>query len=117
MRNKEDLLAIEDAKTLMQYLYLSPEHKVEFKNSIGVPLTLSMTDDFEILCQNGNFPDIPPTVFTSSMTLPATIGIVDILKEMPAIEFPESSKSRWEEIREICLANLALNFKGKKRRE
>lgn len=114
MRNKDNLLAIEDVKTLMQYLYLSPDHKVEFKNSIGVPLTLSMTDDCEIMCSNGNFPDLPPMAWTSTMTLPVAIGVVDILKKMPAVEYPETFESRWEEVKGICLANMALNFEGRK---
>lgn len=113
MRTKDNLSAIGDAALLMQYLYLSPGHKIHFRNSINVPLTLTMRDDMQVMCRNENFPELPLTNFTSDMTLPACISLIDVLKELPAEEFPERFPNRWEEIRELTLAALYLNREKK----
>ena len=52
MRTKDNLNAIGDAALLMQYLYLSPEHAIHFRNSINVPLTVTMRDDMQVMCHN-----------------------------------------------------------------
>ena len=111
MRTKDNLFAIEDAALLMQYLYMSDEHKIKITNSIGVPLVITMRDDFTVMCQNANFPHLPPMNFDSSLTLGETIGLVKQLKSLPATEFPDHFASRWEEIAETTRANLALNEK------
>lgn len=68
-----------------------------------------MNENFNILCQNLSFPDVPECDFTEQMTPLYMLGVIQILQETPPVEFKESFKSRWEEIKAITLANLALN--------
>lgn len=111
MRTKDVLARFEDIKLLHQYLYMDDTHFIEIINAIGVHLRLRMDDQGRILCQNMNFPDVPETNWSENMTIPTTLAIIDQLDtEMPAIEFPKRFHNRWDEIKTICQANLALNF-------
>ena len=47
------------------------------------------------------------------MTPSYTLGVIDILQETQAEEFPERFKNRWEEIRQITLTNLSINVRYK----
>lgn len=110
MRSKDVLLNdFDDVKILMQYLYMSEEHTVVFSNGL-TELSISMTDDFHFLCQNLNFPDIPPMRFDDQMNLPYILGIIDVLKDTKAIEFPDRFSNRWDELKTLTMANLALNM-------
>ena len=68
-----------------------------------------MDENFNILCQNLSFPDIPESDFTEQMTPLYMLGVIQILHNTPPVEFKDSFKNRWEEIKKITLANLALN--------
>lgn len=108
MRDKDTLFEFEDFTILCQYLYLNPEHFIIVNNGL-TDLKLQMNDDLKILCTNMNFPDLPPMNF-SSRFYDEFQGIIERLKEQKPLEFNDF-KNRWEEIKEITLANLALNKK------
>lgn len=111
MRNKDVLLqGFDDIKILMQYLYMSEEHSVLIHNSINVPLRITMDENMEIWCKNEHFPDIPPMRCTNDFGPQKALDIVEVLKSEPAIEFPDTFKNRWEEIKTMTLNNLALNL-------
>lgn len=69
-----------------------------------------MTDDFQIMCKNLNFPDIEARNFTETFTIPYMLGVVDVLKGTPAVKFPRAFKNRWEEIKNIVSIQCGLNL-------
>lgn len=106
MRTKDNLFDIEEVAIFYQYLYLGSA--ITFNNGLA-DLTLTMDEYFETKCKNGNFPNLPPSDFTDTLTLPYILGVIDILKKSKATEFPTSFTNRWEEIRTITLAQVGLN--------
>lgn len=61
MRDINNLFKFSEMTMLFQYLYLSEDNYIDIKNSTGVTLRLRMNDNMVILCQNMNFPDLPPS--------------------------------------------------------
>lgn len=111
MRTKDVLFDFERIAILLQYLYISPDHRITFNNGV-TDLRIRMNDELEILCQNLSFPNLPETNFTADICSPnQCLGIIELLENMPAEEFPKSFKNRWEEINELTKSNLALNRK------
>ena len=106
MRNKDDLIDIEEVSIFYQYLYLGMA--ITFNNGL-TNLTLTMGEDFCTKCVNENFPDLPPSDFTDMLTLPYILGVIEILKKSKATEFPTSFTNKWEEIRTLTLAQVRLN--------
>lgn len=96
--------------TLMRYLYMSDEHSIEVENTLGVTLKITMGEDLNFYCTNMNFPDIPPTNWSSEMTINRMLDIIAQLEEKPAKMY-SSFDSRWQEISDITQTNLALNIK------
>ena len=109
MRDRVILFKIETAAILQQYLYMSGEHSITFTNAINVPLKLWIDDDCKLMCQNLNFPNVPPMCWDESMSISRWIDLADNLLTMPAEEFPDRFKNRLEEIVELTRANLSLN--------
>lgn len=109
MRTKDILFEITDVSIFYQYLYMNKDHRITFNNDL-TDLTLSMDDNLYVMCKNERFPDIPPSDFSSTLTLSYILAVIDRLKDMPAIEFPSSFKNRWEEIKTITQTNLSLNI-------
>jgi hypothetical protein len=110
MRDKETLLKdFQRVKTLYQYLYMSKDHYIEVNNGVAV-LRIRMTDEFRFKCKNLNFPDLPETDYTETMTLPQAIGIIYRLETQPCSKDGYVFKNMWEEIESITDANLALNI-------
>ena len=99
----------EEIKILQQYLYMAEEHYVEIKNSIGVPLRIRMSDSLHYFCKNLNFPDVPESCWSEVMTLETTLDVITLLKEQPAVEFPDKFNNRWEEIKGITAINVGQN--------
>lgn len=110
MRTKEDLFSFNDVAIFFQYLYMDENHKITFNNGI-TNLTLRMTDNFGIACKNESFPDLPELSYTDSSHPRQILGIIEILKEQPPVEFPDSFVNRWQEIKFITGTQLALNRK------
>lgn len=100
----------DDIKKLLQYLYMSEDHKVVCNNGI-CDLEFSMTPGMAIMVRNMNFPDLPPTY--RELNLAEMLGIIEMLEEMPPTEFPGSFKNRWEEVNTICVANMLQNEKNR----
>lgn len=110
MRDKDTLIkGFEDMKTLYQYLYMDENHNVTIENCIGVKLRLTMNENGAILCQNMNYPDLPPTDWTEKMTVATVQSIVGQLGETPAEEFPKSFRNRWDELKSITAMNVSQN--------
>lgn len=100
--------ALDEVNILLKYLYLSEDHFVEFKNKMGVRFKLWMKDDSTLMRQMIN--GVTDMEFTSDDINHKTLmGIIAQLKEQPASEFPDTFKNRWEELKEMTMANLALN--------
>lgn len=111
MRTKDVLIRdFDDVKILIQYLYMDEKHSIAYHNGIA-NLSVTMTEDFHFMCQNLNFPNTPASNFDQQMTLPYMLGVINILKETGAVEFPMRFTNRWEEIKTITLMNLSLNIK------
>lgn len=110
MRTKDELFMLGEISTLLQYLFLSESHTITFNNGL-TNLKIRMDENFNILCQNLSFPDLPESNFSEQMTPLYMLGVIQILQETPSEEFKGSFKNRWDEIKTVTLANLALNRK------
>lgn len=104
--NKDELFAIEDYATLMQYLALG--NKIKVNNGLA-NIEIWMEDDYKIKGLNLNFKELPPYDYSGEMTLENVIlGIVPQLKKQEPEEF-KAFENRWEEIKSITLETVALN--------
>lgn len=110
MRTKDNLFLLEEIPILLQYLYMDEKHNVTFNNGL-TDLQIRMDEDFNIWCRNLQFPDIPESDFSEQMTTLYMLGIIQILQNTPPVEFKNAFANRWKEIKQITLANLALNRK------
>lgn len=109
MRTKDVLLDdFNDIDILYRYLYMSEDHTIDIHNNI-VNLRLRMTENLTFKVLNLNFPDLPELDYSEMMTLPQTLGIIDLLKHEPGILGFREGQSRWDEIKDITWAQLALN--------
>ena len=70
-----------------------------------------MDENFNIWCRNLQFPDIPESDFSKQMTTLYMLGVIQILQNTSPVEFKNAFANRWEKIKQITLANLALNRK------
>lgn len=111
VRDINNLFKFSEMTMLFQYLYLSEDNYIDIKNSTGVTLRLRMNDNMVILCQNMNFPDLPPSNWSEKMTINTVFFIIDQLKEAPAIKCPKRCENRWEEIESICKPHMSLRCK------
>ena len=62
--------------------------------------------DLQTLCQE---PNHDQTRTDDLVVNGHMLYLIDVLKELPAEEFPERFPNRWEEIRTLTLAALELN--------
>ena len=116
MRDVNTLLDLEEIPILWQYLYMNEDHFVTIDNGVA-KLEIRMRENGTFHAKNLNFPDLPDLDYTDMMIIPNMLGIIDQLKNVPAIEFPNEFKSRWEELRTITLVNVAQNRTRQKNRE
>ena len=107
MRDKNTLKLLDDIAMLNKYLYMSDEHSIEYNNGLTT-LEIRMDSDLNLWAVNKRFPELPPMYFTDEMTLRKTLSVIEFLK-MQESEYGQV-KNKWEEIKEITKANLALNF-------
>ncbi len=110
MRTKDELFMLGEISTLLQYLFMNKKHTITFNNGL-TDLQIRMDANFNILCKNLQFPDIPESNFTEQMTVLYMLGVIQILQNTPPVEYKNAFTNRWEEIKQITLANLALNRK------
>jgi hypothetical protein len=100
MRTVDILFELEEIPTLLQYLYMSKDHYITVNNKV-TNLEIRMTDGCYFKAKNLSFPDVPELDYTDMMTIPNMLGIIDQLKHVHPVEFPNAFKSRWEEIKTI----------------
>ena len=110
MRTKDELFMLGEVSTLLQYLFMSKKHTITFNNGL-TDLQIKMDENFNIWCKNLQFPDIPESNFNEQMTTLYMLGVIQILQNTPPVEFKNAFANRWEKIKQITLANLALNRK------
>jgi hypothetical protein len=108
MRSVITLLDMEEIPILWQYLYINEDHFVTVDNGI-TKLEIRMRENCTFHAKNLNFPDLPDLEYTDMMVIPNMLGIIDQLKGVPAVEFPNDFASRWEEIKAIALTNVCHN--------
>jgi hypothetical protein len=108
MRDVNTLFELEDIVILWQYLYMNEDHFITVDNGL-TKLEIRMRDNCSFHAKNLNFPDLPDLEYTDMMIIPNMLGIIDQLKNVPAVEFPNEFKSRWEEIKTITQANVVQN--------
>ena len=109
MRNIDTLLEMENISILCQYLYMNENNYILIDNGIA-KIEIRMTENGFFKAKNLNFPDLPDLNHTKDMTVPNMLAIINQLRGVPAIEYPDSFENRWEEIRQITLSNLSLNL-------
>ena len=112
MRTKTGLKDLNDVSTVYKYLYLSENNKITYNNGL-TDLTIRMNDNYDILCKNESFPEIPETNFNEMFSVSYVLGMIEILKNQPATEHPSIFENRWEEIKTLTSADLALNLSNK----
>jgi hypothetical protein len=115
MRNVDTLFELEEISILLQYLYMSYDHKIVIDNRL-TKLELYMTEECYTLARNLNHPTAPSLDYTEMMNVPNMLGIIDQLKNTPAVEFPTCFTNRWEEIKTIVNTNVAQNKMNQRER-
>jgi hypothetical protein len=111
MRRNDILFeTFENIKILLQYFYLSEEHKIIKKGPFG-NTEIRMTENLEFRGLNKSFDDLPEMDFTSSMSVAFMAALIEELKKEEPIDFKNKFKNRWEEICAITLCNLSFNKK------
>ena len=108
MRTTDILFELEEIPILWQYLYMNEDHYITVDNGV-TQLEIRMTENCYFHAKNLSFPNLPDMSYTDMMTIPNMLGIIEQLKHVPPVEFPNEFKSRWEEIRTITAANVAQN--------
>ena len=109
MRCKIMLKELEDSLVIYQFLYMNPENRIVINNGM-TDLEIRLDENLRFYCKNLSFPDLPDMNYSEEMTLSRCLGIADYLKEQKPKQFPESFESLWDEIKDITLSNMALNF-------
>ena len=107
MRDKNILKLLDDITILNKYLYMSDEHSIEYNNGLTT-LEIKMDSELNLWAVNKRFPEVPPMYFNGEMTLRKTLSVIEFLKTQESKY--SQVKNKWEEIKEITKANLALNF-------
>ena len=108
MRTVDTLLDLEEITVLYQYLYMDEGHYITIDNGL-TRLEIRMNEHCYFTCKNLRFPDVPEMSYTDMMTIHNMLGIIDQLKNTPAVEFPDCFTNRWEEIKTITNANVVQN--------
>ena len=113
MRSKVVLKDFDDILVLYQYLYMNPENRVVINNGM-TNLEIRLDEDLRFYCKNRSFPHLPDMFYSEQMTLSVCLGVIDYLKEQKPKQFPGSFTSEWDEIKNITMSNMALNFYDKR---
>lgn len=107
LQTKDELFSFEDYSTLMQALGLG--HTITIDNGLA-KIKIFMDKDYNLKGLNLNFPHLPPYNYNEEMTFPNVIlGVIPQLKKQPAIDFPNTFKNRWEELKTQTLDTVNFN--------
>jgi hypothetical protein len=114
MREKEILQKMKEVTILNQFLYMDKDHFVEYNQDDGTTLEIKLDENLDYISNYskscGVLSHLVPLRVTNSMNLTTLMGIIEnIKKQKPKMENTRF-KNRWEEIENIVLDNLALNF-------
>jgi hypothetical protein len=109
MRTKALLRELDDVLVLYRHLYMNPENRIVLNNGM-TDLEIRLDENLRFYCKNLSFPHLPDMSYDEQMTLSYCLGVIERLKEQRPRQFPESFESQWDEIKEITLSNMALNF-------
>ena len=109
MRSKTILKELDDICVLYQYLYMNPDNRVTINNGMN-DFEIRLDEELRLFCKNMSFPDLPDMSYCEHMTLRRSLGVIHSLKKQAAKQFPETFKSAWDEIKDITMSHLALNF-------
>lgn len=109
MRSKVILKDLEDALVIYQYLYMNPDNRITVNNGM-TDLEIRLDENLQFYCKNLSFPNVPEAKYSEQMSLNRCLGIVDYLREQIPEQFPETFETLWDEIRNITLSTIALNF-------
>ena len=109
MRSKIILKELEDSLVIYQFLYMNPENRITVNNGM-TDLEIRLDENLRFYSRNLSFPHLPEMNYTQQMTLSCCLGIADYMKEQKPKQFPESFETLWDEIKDITLSNMALNF-------
>ena len=107
MRTKEKLFEMENITTILQYLYVNPEHSIKYNNGLTT-LEIYMSSDFEIYAKNLKFKNLQPLYFTSTFNIPYILSLIDILKDTKS-DMEDVFENKWDEILKVTKSNLGLN--------
>ena len=113
MRSKAILFQLDDIPILLQYLYMNEDHHVVINNGL-TDMRIRIDDNMDVWGKNLSFPQIPEMRWNEHLCPEGCLDVIYMLQHAPATDFPERFQSRWDEIKEITLANLALNKEWKK---
>ena len=109
MRDKNILLKLDEICVLVQYLYMSEEHLVEYDNGVGtIIITLDENLDFFSKYKNRVFKNLQQLRITSDVNLRFLMEVIEQLKKQTSDI--KNFKNKWEEIMSITRHNMALNF-------
>lgn len=105
---------MKEVTILNQFLYMNEDNFIEYNQDDGTTLEIRLNEDLDYISNYskscGALSHLVPLRVTNSMTLTTLIGIIEnIKKQKPKMENTRF-KNRWEEIENITLDNLALNF-------
>lgn len=107
LQTKDELFSFEDYSTLMQALGLG--HTITIDNGLA-KIKIFMDENYNLKGLNLNFPHLPPYNYNEEMTFPNVIlGVIPQLKKQPAIDFPNTFKNRWEELKTQTLDTVNFN--------
>lgn len=108
MRNKDMLNSFEDVTILCQFLYMNPVHYITVDNGMA-KIEVRMDEHGYFFAKNLNFPELPDFNWTETMNVRNMLTIIYQLKNDKPEVWGESFNSRWDEIKNITLHNIALN--------
>jgi len=108
-RSKVVLKELEDALVLYQYLYMNHEHRIVVDNGI-TKREIRLDENLHFYAKDLTYTDLPDMAYSKHMTLNYCLGVVQHLQKQKPSQFPETFATAWEEIKQITMSNLALNF-------
>ena len=106
----------DDINLLLKFLYLDESHYIDFKTPMGITFRMRMDDEGNLYRYLLSLGEDAPRLHCYDITHLELNGFVKQLKEQPAVDFPETFKNRWEEIKEITKTNLGLNYMNQRGR-
>jgi len=88
---------------------MNPENRVVINNGM-TNLEIRLDENLRFYCKNLSFPHLPDMSYSEQMTLSCCMGVIERLKEQKPKQFPDAFESLWDEIKDITMSNMALNF-------